>query len=96
MSAFSSIYIPFLVKSVLCVFLECFKCEITDILRCLGILNGIVEHSKSTEIQTDFFQGSAPNSAKGLRISYGTQFYFSLARLVKPHRFYFLKLGNLV
>ena len=52
MSAFSSIYIPFLVKSVLCVFLECFKCEITDTLRCLGISNGPVEHSKSTEIQT--------------------------------------------
>ena len=36
-SGFSSIYLPLLVKPVLWVFLECFKCEIKEILRRLRI-----------------------------------------------------------
>ena len=42
MSGFSSIYLPLLIKPIICVLLVCFKCEITKILRCLGILNGLV------------------------------------------------------
>ena len=61
MSGFSSIYLPLLVKHVLCVFLECFKCEITEIL---GILNfKPFEHSRSTEILN--FWGVLPLTPPG-------------------------------
>ena len=53
MPGLSSICLILLVKSVLSVFLECFKYEITEILRCLGISNGLVrpfEHSRSTDL----------------------------------------------
>ena len=62
MSGFNLIYLPLVVKPVLFVFLECFKCKITEILRCLGILNGLVlSHWNTLDLlKSRIFKGLRP------------------------------------